>query len=310
MKTKRTLFFLAALALLLICCAAQAEAPELYTCGDYQYLLLGDGTAEIMSCSGGAEALEIPSKLDGYTVTAIGDQAFSYCEALAHVTLPDSVGVINGNPFSGCPDLTDIRVSPGHPVLAVVDGVLFSVPDQRLVCYPCAFTAESYSVPQGTVVIGDGAFRGCRNLIGVALPDSVTVIGARAFAGCGSLATAALPDGITVIGRRAFFGCESLTDFTLPAGVVSIGDYAFSACSSLTGIVLPDGVIDIGAFAFADCGSLAAVSIPGSVTQIGEEAFSFCFSLKGVTVPRGSYAEQYCQENSLACVYAKPGGGN
>ena len=293
------------LALLLCCAAAQAEDLPLYTCGAYQYVLLEDGTAEIMSCSDDAAALEIPSELDEYTVTALAGKAFSYCEGLTGVTIPDSVTVIDGNPFSGCQNLTEIRVSPEHPALAVVDGVLFSLPDQRLVCYPCAFTAESYAVPQGTAAIGEEAFAGCRHLLSVTVPDGVTVIGSGAFASCGNLAAAALPYGVTDIGRRAFIFCDSLTGFTIPDSVVSIGSYAFYACNSLSGIDIPGSVAGIGAYAFAECGSLAAVTLPASVTDIGEEAFAFCFSLENVLVLRGSYAEQYCLENSLPCAYIK-----
>ena len=293
------------LALLLCCAAAQAEDLPLHTSGAYQYVLLEDGTVKIADYSGDAEALEIPSELDEYTVTALGGRAFSYCEGLASVTIPDSVTVIDGNPFSNCQRLTEIRVSPEHAALAVVDGVLFSRPDQCLLCYPCAFTAEAYAVPEGTAAIGAEAFSDCQHLLSVTVPDGVTVIGNGAFANCGSLASAALPDSVTDIGRRAFINCESLSDFTLPGSVVSIGNYAFYACESLSGIDIPGGVTGIGAFAFAGCGSLASVTLPDSVADIGEEAFSFCFSLENVLVLRGSYAEQYCLENSLPCTYVK-----
>ena len=50
-----------------------------FTCGDYEYAMLDDGTAELTKYRGEAEALEVPGELDGYAVTAIGDGAFYGC---------------------------------------------------------------------------------------------------------------------------------------------------------------------------------------------------------------------------------------
>ena len=145
------------------------------------------------------------------SVTSIGDWAFSFCHSLTSVTIPDSVTSIGANPFAHCSSLTLIAVSPDHPVLAVIDGVLFSKADKRLVCYPYAFTASSYSVPQGVESIGDSAFSGCYELTSVAIPDSVTFIGKAAFSGCVWLKSVTIPDSVTSIGDIAFLGCESLT---------------------------------------------------------------------------------------------------
>ena len=63
--------------------AGEAE-PETFSCEDYEYALLDDGTAEITKYHGEAEALEVPGELDGYAVTAIGDGAFYGCSGLMH----------------------------------------------------------------------------------------------------------------------------------------------------------------------------------------------------------------------------------
>lgn len=42
----------------------------------YVYTLLEDRTAEITMYTGKATELEVPSKLDGYAVTSIGEEAF------------------------------------------------------------------------------------------------------------------------------------------------------------------------------------------------------------------------------------------
>ena len=154
----KKLVFALALLLCALCLGAGAEEnkPEEFTSGDYQYILLEDGTAEIKKYSGNAETLEIPDQMDGHRVTGIGQDAFFWCNSLTSVTIPESVTNIGNdafymcssltsvtipnsvaamgiNPFVSCDKLQTIRVSPDHPYLAVIDNALFSKPDKRLI---------------------------------------------------------------------------------------------------------------------------------------------------------------------------------
>ena len=149
---------------------------------------------------------------------------FTGCESLASITIPDSVTSIGINPFGCCKKLIDIRVSSNHPYLEVVDGVLFSKPDKRLVCYPCALTATEYTIPHGIQMIEDYALYYCSSLKAVTIPDSVTDISEYAFSGCESLTSVTIPDSVTDIRWCAFYGCVSLTSVTIPDSVTSIGD--------------------------------------------------------------------------------------
>lgn len=206
---------------------------ETFTCEDYEYALLDDGTAEITKYHGEAETLEVPGELDGYavtaigdgafygcigltdvtipgsitaigdgvffgcfdltdvtipgSVTAIGDSAFAFCYGLTAITIPDSVTAIGANPFYHCENLAQITVSPDHPVLETVGGVLFNKPDKRLVTYPCALTDSEYAIPQGITTIGDSAFACCDSLTTITIPDRITFIGSEAFSFCSCL---------------------------------------------------------------------------------------------------------------------------
>ena len=95
------------------------------------------------------------------SLTGIGYYAFEYCSSLTSIVLPDSVTEIYGNPFAYCESLSSIQVSPNHPSLEVIDGVLFSKRDKKLLAYPGGLAQSEYTVPQGTQYIGDGAFDGC-----------------------------------------------------------------------------------------------------------------------------------------------------
>lgn len=60
----------------MLTCALAEDKPTVHTSGDYKYVLLEDGTAKITQYTGKAAQLTIPTTLDGYSVTSIGDWAF------------------------------------------------------------------------------------------------------------------------------------------------------------------------------------------------------------------------------------------
>lgn len=275
---KRWLTILMCLMLCIPCAAA--EEPETYESGYFTYTILEDGTAEIVYFAGYGyddTKLVIPEELDGLTVTSIGDSAFRWCDDLTSIILPDTVAHISEkSPFSGCRNLTSIRVSPDHPTLATSDGVLFCKPDKRLVCYPAGLTAEEYAVPQGIREIGPYAFYFCENLTSIVLPDSVTDIFPAAFGGCKNLTNINLPDSLTAIDHYVFIGCMSLTGIDLPDSITSIGDGAFAQCASLAGIDLPDSVTSIGNGTFSYCVSLTEIVLPSTLTAIGRNPFEYC----------------------------------
>jgi len=267
------------------------------------------------------------------SVTSIGERVFNDCDALTSITIPDSVVNIGRNPFSNCDNLTSVLVSPQHPVLETMDGVLFEKASKRLVCYPCGIAAQSYQIPQGVQVIGDWAFSECRSLASITIPDSVTRIEGRAFDKCSSLESITIPDSVQHIGVYAFSNCDRLTKVTIPNGVTSIEAYAFSSCNRLESIAIPDSVTSIGARAFDSCDALTSVIIPDGVTSIGDYAFGFCGALTSAVIPksvthmgqrafvdcsdallltveRGSYAAEYCEDNNIPYVYAPADASN
>ena len=221
---KKLVSILLALVLLL---SLSAPAEETVNSGDYTYRLLPDGAAEITEYRGKAKSLDIPSQLDGHTVTSIGESAFVWCNALTSVTIPegvttisdyafsncsgltsviipDSVKEIGANPFEGCEKLTAIKVSPEHEYLAVTDGALVFKPDMRLLSFPMNKQGE-YAIPQGIREIGDRAFYNCDGLTSVTIPERVTSIGNGAFWDCSGLISVTIPESVTSIGASTFF---------------------------------------------------------------------------------------------------------
>ena len=76
-----------------------------------EYEELEDGTVEITKfVSSTSTDIELPSVIDGKSVTSIGSDAFEYCTSLTSVTIPDSVTRIGDDAFGWCAGLTSITI--------------------------------------------------------------------------------------------------------------------------------------------------------------------------------------------------------
>ena len=277
--------------------AGADEKRKTFTSGDYEYALLDDGTVEITKYKGKAERLAIPDTLDGKRVTAIGEQAFSFCSSLTIISIPDSVAQIGENPFAACSSLKSISVSPEHPYFATIDGVLFRKADKTLISYPAGISSSTYTIPQGITSIGDSAFSSCYFLTSVSIPDSVTSIGDSAFSYCYFLTSVSIPDSVEQIGTNPFAACFELKSIsaspdhpyfaTIDGVLFRKADKAlisYPASISSSTYTIPRGITAIGDGAFYSCDSLTSVSIPDSVEQIGANPFGNCSALKTISV--------------------------
>ena len=157
-------------------------------------------------------------------------------------------------------------------------GVKYSKDGRKLLRVPQKLSG-AYSVKEGTRIMCDYAFSGCRSLSEIVIPSSVTNIGDNVFSGCDSLSEIVIPSSVTSIGKGAFSSCNSLSEIVISSSVTSIGDWAFYGCRSLSEIVIPSSVTSIGNCAFSGCRSLSKIIIPDSVTNIGNGAFAGCSNL-------------------------------
>lgn len=239
------------------------------TWGDYTYVVVENEAIIAGFNTSVSGAITIPSKINGYPVTSIGDWAFYDCYKLTSVSIPDSVTSIGEGAFSYCSSLTSINIPDS---VSSIDYGAFRYCE----------SLRSINIPNGVTSIDYSTFANCRSLTSVIIPNSVTSIGDYAFEYCESLRNITIPNSVTSIGDWAFFDCLSLTRINIPNSVTSIGDYAFYDCLSLASINIPDSVTSIGDGAFAMCWSLTSINIPDSVTSIGDYAFDNCYSLSDV----------------------------
>lgn len=77
------------------------------------YDLNGDNTVTITGYTGNAAEIRIPSSLDGYTVSAIADNAFKGNTSVITLYVPSTVKSIGANAFSGCTSLVQVTFNEG-----------------------------------------------------------------------------------------------------------------------------------------------------------------------------------------------------
>ena len=191
-----------------------------------------------------------------------------------------------------------------------VDGVLFSKDGTHLICYPAAKKGVEYAIPEGTLAVDYGAFRGQSKLFTVSFPSTLVEIQGYAFSYCTYLDGLVFPETLITIGSDAFRSCRylslvtfknpdvnlvgytfadctSLRKIDLPANLKAIPNGLFFGCRALENIDIPKTVTSIGSSAFFDCDSLIDVVIPGNVKTIGQQAFDFCKFLDSITFEEG-----------------------
>lgn len=190
-----------------------------------------------------------------HSVTAIGDQAFTYCP-LTSIYIPEGVTKIGILAFGACDSLTNLDIA------------------------------------NGITHIGERAFISCMSLTSVTIPESVSHIGERAFVNCSSLKAFhgkyASKDSrcLIVDGVLNSFAPAGVTEYSIPEGIEKIGFNAFmntpqSNDSPLEKVTIPDSVTQMGGSAFYGCNNLTYVYckpiVPPTVDKIGE-IFAKCSS--------------------------------
>ncbi len=288
---------------------------EVYTI--YTYDLDRSNNATITGYKGNASAIVIPRTIDGYTVTGIGDYAFSRKTGIYVVIIPDTVTSIGSGAFTGCTSLTDIQIpnsvteiggsafeKSGLTSLAlpsrletVGGSILYGVTGVTKLTIPKTVTTMSsvlngsyvqkLTFEDGITAIPQYAASSAKHLKEVIIPDTVTSIESGAFTGCTSLTDISIPDSVTSIDGSVFYNCSSLTSIQIPNSVTEIGGSAFYGCSSLQTISLPSNLKTIGASAFYGCSSLQSIVLPDSLTSLSTSLFQNCTVLTEVTLPAG-----------------------
>ena len=248
----------------------------------------------ITGYTGSDATVEIPEIINGWPVTAIGDNAFAGMAEIHTVEIPATVRTIGKAAFDGCEMLRSCALPAG----------LETIGDN-------AFRGTALSVvtiPDSVTEVGNGAFADNTSLYQLHIGSGAEDIDAETFAGDtrlsrlivsdGNNALSAadgvlfskdgktliyyplnrqgteytVPDGTETIGANAFRDHQRLETVTLPISVKFIEDYAFSGCGKLSSVT-GEGLVSIGKCAFFGCQRLSSFTAGDSLTSIGSFAF-------------------------------------
>ena len=262
----------------------------------------------------------IGTEIDGYTVTAIADYAFSNCTRnFDEVFISDTVTSIGNFAFTDCEKLSLVTI--GNGVTYFGDYVFEDCPLIQYNRYDNAFylgnqtnpylvlvKAASHSVSTCTIhedtrFIHSAAFGTYTSgmiykgmycpLTSIVIPDKVVRIGAHAFADNGLLTEVVIGKGTQEIGSYAFLGCEKLKKLTLGEQVSCVGYRAFSTGEQLA-VTEYENAKYLGndrnpyyVFLGLIDEAVSDVTIHKDTKIIYSDAFNGCKNLTAISIPDG-----------------------
>ena len=212
----------------------------------------------------------------------VGDLTYSY-NTSSKVAM-----VVKGDHYS------ELHKAITVPSTVTIDGVVCEVKEIASLAFSGA-PILSIDFEPGVEIIGQEAFRECRQLSNVSFPSTLKHIYEGAFGYCNSLKSLAIPASLTDLGEMVFSGCTGLESIEVAEGNTvyeSRGSNAIIEKRSNTllygckNTVIPSSVVEIGKEAFFGC-EMKTIQIPGSVKKIGHQAFSSCSNLTEVKLPEG-----------------------
>lgn len=314
-------------ALLLLCCSTALAANtaafydeetgqmELSTAWYVDYTVLEDGTARLDSLRPHGvcpSTIILPSKVDGYTITAInGKHTLSYLDNAIHtVKIPPTITRILNDPEGGWGESLNIRESVRY-IEPVGEDNAFSVEDNGLIylgtslvgCFPPAENT-SIAIRPGTTRVNLSAFCDAEKVVGIYIPASVTEVYYEPHKELLAEVPSSLKEFIVEEGNPVYFASQGVLysrdaviccppdvkelNIVIPEGIREIKASAFCRVhdyfSSAMTLRLPQSMEIIRRSAFSDMMALTTINIPAGVHTIEEGAFSCCVFLSQADV--------------------------
>ena len=274
---------------------SESDVPRMESNG-LTYVVNDDGTSCTISGIGECTdtVVGIPAKIDEYTVTAIGDNAFEDCTHITEIIIYDNVKSIGKRAFKGCSGISEITIP--NSVEKVGSQAFYKCSGLDTIYWNADYIGDYFDsvspladAPAKNVVFGCARvqayiLRNSSNVENVVFLNNVSVIDHNAFADCANLKSIKL-DSVVRIEDYAFSGCTSLSDVEMSQKLTKIGSYAFRKCTSLKSINLPNSLTEVENNAFEYCSSMESIVIPSSMEVIPYGMFTGCYALKTVTIP-------------------------
>ena len=186
--------------------------------GYYQYAEVEEGI-KITRYLGEEKNCIVPEMIDGKKVRVIGEDAFSFNEAIWNVKLPDTIQEIEQCAFDSC-SLRQINLPEG---LKRVETAAFA-----------SSKITSIYFPESVEYLGEFLFWECKNIRSAYIGAKITVLPKGIFADCTYLHDVYLSDSIEQIDDDAFNWCTDLTYIHFPKNLRYLGSRVFSGVSKIS----------------------------------------------------------------------------
>ena len=267
----------------------------------------------------GDSKIKIPLTYNNLPITSIGDNAFSGCNTITSITIPEGITSIGDDAFKDCTLLEKVFYKGNIEKWSNVEfASVYSNPmyyAQQL--YIDNTEVREIQIPFTITRIKDYTFCGFNKLVNLTIPDVILSIGSCAFGYCDSLKNVTIPSSVTSIGENAFKDCTLLTnvyyngsleqwcntefasiysnpmcyaqsfyvynlevkDIEIPNEITEIKNYTFCGFEKATRVTIPSSVTKIGESSFKNCSSLSKIILGENVGAIGNDAFNNCEKL-------------------------------
>lgn len=231
----------------------------------WQYDVLQDGTAVILSQTGAAGNVTVPSTLAGHSVTRLGPGVFNRNTAITGIAMP-SITRIDENAVRECTNLATVDM----PNVEIVGENAF---------FKCTNLKVALNLPELKEVARWGFQQ--TGITSISMPNAKS-IEYKSFEGCAELASVNA-SGIDYIGAEAFCNCAKLSAINI-ANVREIDAKAFYQLALIsTQLNLPN-VTFMGDRAFQQT-AITAIVLP-ELTRLGQNAFYACRYVTRIDTPK------------------------
>lgn len=253
-------------------------------------------------------------------LTRIGNRAFSSCNAVRELVIPDSVIAIGEFALNTMRSLKKITLGAQlqtieySAVTALSVDTLISratfdtwcrssfdmggvIRTNEALIIDGQLVTGDFHLPSTVHRINDDVFYYCPGLTGMHFPASVDTIG-RVFGTdykdhiytyegtieqwCRMVHTKAL----RFMAYTLRIGEDDLTNLVLPEGLTGISAHAFEAVSNIKHVTLPSTMTSVPSFAFRACGNITDVTGGANIRYFGEDCFGECHKIRAFNIPR------------------------
>ena len=206
-----------------------------------------------------------------YAVTGMANAAFSGCNQLTSIVLPQTLRNLGREAFLECTNLTSCIIP---------DSTITEIPFEAFL----KAGLIEFRVPEGVTYIEQRSFEQMPNLQRVHLANSVKSLTSWSFYNLPALQDPIYNDSLFVLMPDSYQGA-----YTIPAGIQVIYKSAFYGCTKITSLTIPEGVkrIEHYGLMFSLNAVIKTLHLPASLEYVTPGAI-FGGSLRKISVAEGN----------------------